>query len=145
METTDGREEIQALMLEAEQYKRQMESINRQMQILETTMEELRGSLNAISALEENKAGTEILVSVGSGSFIRAKLMETDKILVGVGSALSLEKSIPEARKFFEDRVRQAGEAQEKMRKAALETTEAIQALDDEYRHLISHMQQEKK
>ncbi|MFZ2456955.1 MAG: prefoldin subunit alpha [Candidatus Altiarchaeia archaeon] len=145
METTDGREEIQALMLEAEQYKRQMESINRQMQILETTMEELRGSLNAISALEENKAGTEILVSVGSASFIRAKLMETDKILVGVGSALSLEKSIPEARKFFEDRVRQAGEAQEKMRKAALETTDAIQALDDEYRHLISHMQQEKK
>jgi prefoldin alpha subunit len=145
METKDGREELQALMMEAEQYKRQMESINRQMQILETTMEELRGSLNALSALEENKAGTEILVSLGSGSFIRAKLIETDKVIVGVGSALSLEKSIPEARKFFEDRVKQAQEAQEKMRKAIIETTEAIQALDEEYRHLISHMQQEKK
>ena len=145
METKDGREELQALMMEAEQYKRQMDSIRGQMQILETTMEELRGSLNALSALEENKAGTEILVSIGSGSFIRAKLLETEKVIVGVGSALSLEKSVPEARKFFEDRVKQAGEAQEKMRKAAAETTEAIQALDDEYRHLISHMQQEKK
>jgi len=145
MEAKDGREELQALMMEAEQYKRQMESINRQMQILETTMEELHGSLNALLALEENKAGTEILVSIGSGSFIRAKLLETEKVIVGVGSALSLEKSVPEARKFFEDRVSQAGAAQEKMRKAALETTEAIQALDDEYRHLISHMQQEKK
>jgi prefoldin alpha subunit len=145
METKDGREELQALMMEAEQYKRQMESINRQMQILETTIEELRGSMNALSALEENKAGTEILVSLGSGSFIRAKLMETEKVIVGVGSALSLEKTIPEARKFFEDRVKQAGDAQEKMRAAAAETTEAIQALDDEYRHLISHMQQEKK
>ena len=145
METKDGREELQALMMEAEQYKRQMDSIRGQMQILETTMEELRGSLNALLALEENKAGTEILVSIGSGSFIRAKLLETEKVIVGVGSALSLEKSVPEARKFFEDRVKQAGEAQEKMRKAAAETTEAIQALDDEYRHLISHMQQEKK
>ena len=145
METKDGREELQALMMEAEQYKRQMDSIRGQMQILETTMEELRGSLNALSALEENKAGTEILVSIGSGSFIRAKLLETEKVIVGVGSALSLEKSVPEARKFFEDRIKQAGEAQEKMRKAAVETTEAIQALDDEYRHLISHMQQEKK
>jgi prefoldin alpha subunit len=145
METKDGREELQALMMEAEQYKRQMDSIRGQMQILETTMEELRGSLNALSALEENKAGTEILVSIGSGSFIRAKLLETEKVIVGVGSALSLEKSVPEARKFFEDRIKQAGAAQEKMRAAAVETTEAIQALDDEYRHLISHMQQEKK
>jgi prefoldin alpha subunit len=145
METKDGREELQALMMEAEQYKRQMDSINRQMQILETTMEELRGSMYALSALEENKAGTEILVSIGSGSFIRAKLLETEKVIVGVGSALSLEKSVPEARKFFEDRVKQAQEAQEKMRKAAAETADAIQALDDEYRHLISHMQQEKK
>jgi len=145
METKDGREELQALMMEAEQYKRQMDSINRQMQILETTVEELRGSMNALSALEENKAGTEILVSIGSGSFIRAKLMETEKVIVGVGSALSLEKSVPEARKFFEDRVKQAGAAQDKMRAAAAETTEAIQALDEEYRHLISHMQQEKK
>ena len=145
METKDGREELQALMMEAEQYKRQMDSIRGQMQILETTMEELRGSLNALLALEENKAGTEILVSIGSGSFIRAKLLETEKVIVGVGSSLSLEKSVPEARKFFEDRVKQAGAAQEKMRAAAAETTEAIQALDDEYRHLISHMQQEKK
>jgi prefoldin alpha subunit len=145
METKDGREEVQALMMEAEQYKRQMESINRQMQILETTIEELRGSMNALSALEENKAGTEILVSIGSGSFIRAKLMETEKVIVGVGSAFSLEKGIPEARKFFEDHVKQAGEAQEKMRKMAAETTESIQALDDEYRHLISHLQQDKK
>jgi prefoldin alpha subunit len=145
METKDGREELQALMMEAEQYKRQMESVNRQMQILETTMEELRSSMNALLALEENKAGTEILVSIGSGSFIRAKLMETEKVIVGVGSALSLEKNIPEARKFFEGRVKQAQEAQEKMRAAAVETTEAIQALDDEYRQLVSRMQQEKK
>jgi len=79
-------------------YKRQMDSIRGQMQILETTMEELRGSLNALSALEEKQGGTEILVSIGSGSFIRAKLLETEKVIVGVGSALSLEKSVPEAR-----------------------------------------------
>lgn len=92
METKDQREELQALMMEAEQYKRQMDSINRQMQILETTIEDLRGSMNALSALEENKAGTEILVSIGSGSFIRAKLLETEKVIVGVGSLAFIGK-----------------------------------------------------
>lgn len=145
MEAKDHKEELEALMLEAEQYKRQMDSINRQMQMIESTLAELRGSMNALSALEENKAGTQILVSIGSGSFIRAQLVETEKVIVGVGTSLSVEKSVPETRKYFEERINQATAAQEKMRKAAMETTEAIHSLDEEYQHIVSHMQREEK
>ncbi len=143
METKDHREELQSLMVEAEQYKRRMDSIRAQMQILDTTLEELRNSISALAVLEENKAGTEILVSIGSGSFIRAQLKDNQKVIVGVGSSLSLEKNIPDARKVFEERIKEVTEAQDKMRKAAAETTEAIQSLDDEYRHIVSHMQDE--
>ena len=145
METEDHKEELQALMLKAEQYKRQMESINRQMQMMEATMEELRGSLAALSALEENREGTGIFVPIGSDSFIRAKLADTGKVVVGVGASLSVEKTVPEARKYYEERMAQASEALEKMRKAANETADAIRDLDDEYRHVVSHIQQEKR
>lgn len=143
MEAKDHREELQSLMVEAEQYKRRMDSIRAQMQILDTTLEELRNSMSALAALEENKAGTEILVPIGSGSFIRAQLKDNEKVIVGIGSSLSMEKNVPDARKVFEDRIKEVSEAQDKMRKAAAETSEAIQSLDDEYRHIVSHMQEE--
>ena len=145
METEDHREELQSLMIEAEQYKRRMDSIRAQMQIFDTSAEELHNSMSALTALEENKAGTGILVSIGSGSFIRAQLKDPEKVIVGVGSSLSMEKSIPDAKKFLEERLKEVSEAQEKMRKAAAETTEAIQSLDDEYRHVVSHMQEENR
>jgi len=145
MEAKDPKEEIEALMIEAEQYRKRMESINRQMQMIESTIAELHSSMNALSALEENKTGTNILVSIGSGSFIKAQLAQTDRVIVGVGASISMEKSIPEARKYLEERLKQAEEAQEKMRKAALETTEAIQALDDEYQTIVSSMRQGQK
>lgn len=144
MESKDGREELQSLLLKAEQYKRQMEAINRQMQMMESTMEELRGSLAALSAIEETKEGTEVLVSIGSDSFIKAKLADTGRVIVGVGSSLSMEKSVPEARKYYEARLAQATEAQEKLRKAALETADAIRDLDEEYQRVVSHVQQGK-
>ena len=104
MDGINKREELQKLMAESEEYKKRMEDVSRQIQLIGATQTELKSTITALDALKENKSGTEILVPLGSNSFIRAELKDTEKVLIGVGANISLEKTTDGAKGFLESR-----------------------------------------
>jgi prefoldin alpha subunit len=62
----------------------------------------LSETLTAISTLEgaKGKAGeTEALVPIGSGSFVRTKLADVEKVIIGVGAGVCIEKPIEDSMK----------------------------------------------
>ena len=62
----------------------------------------LSETLTAISTLEgaKGKTGeTEALVPIGSGSFVKAKLGSVDKVIIGVGAGVCIEKPIEDSMK----------------------------------------------
>jgi len=145
MEVKDKRQELQRILMELETYRRQMDSLRNEIQLLDSTMAELRSSLTALDALKENKAGTEILVSIGSGSFIRAELKDVERVIVGVGAGISIEKNVDEGRKILEARSEEITKTMEKLQKSVVELNDRLVKLNDEYQRLMREIQAEQK
>lgn len=82
---------------------RLLESSGRVLQSrLDVVTAALSETLTAISTLEgtRGKGGeTEALVPIGSGSFVKTKLADVQKVIIGVGAGVCIEKPIEDSMK----------------------------------------------
>lgn len=89
-----------------------------ELQILEGTAETLQSRLNLVNAaltelniarmtlegVEKEAPDAPLFVPVGGGSFIKARLDSNDKVVVGVGAGVSVERSAVEAKETLQNR-----------------------------------------
>ena len=143
MDGINKREELQKLMAESEEYKKRMEDVSRQIQLIGATQTELKSTITALDALKENKSGTEILVPLGSNSFIRAELKDTEKVLIGVGANISLEKTTDGAKGFLESRGEEMNNTIVKLQTIAKEINMTMVQLNAKSEGLIREIQSE--
>ncbi|MFZ3169206.1 MAG: prefoldin subunit alpha [Candidatus Methanoperedens sp.] len=85
-------------------YQYQAESIAQQINMVKLTIKDVETALTTITALKDEPSGIETLVPIGFGSFVKANLVNTDTIVVGIGAGVSIEKKIDDARSFLEKR-----------------------------------------
>ena len=98
---------MQRLLAAYQQYQAQAEAIARQLGLTQLTAEGLERALKAVEAMETAEAGEEMLVPIGSGSFIHARLASKEKVVLNVGAGVSIEKTPAEAKESL--KVRKAG------------------------------------
>ncbi len=92
------------------------ESLQKQLDLLNQNLVEISLTANTLNELEKNQGEKEILVSLGSGSFIEGKLPRTETVIVGLGAGVSAERNIPEAKKILEERAEAYGKLVERSR-----------------------------
>ncbi len=85
-------------------YQYQAESIAQQINMVKLTIKDVETALVTITALKDEPSGIETLVPIGFGSFVKANLVNTDTIVVGIGAGVSVEKKIEDAKSFLEKR-----------------------------------------
>jgi len=90
-----------------------------ELRILEGTAEAMQARLNLVSAaltelnfarmslegVEKETPDSSLFVPIGGGSFIRAKLESTDKVIVGAGAGVSIERTMAEAKQTVQNRM----------------------------------------
>ena len=96
-----GEEEIRRLLATYQQYQAQAEGIMRQINLTQLTAEGLDRALGAVDELDKAEVGQEILVPIGSGSFVHGKLASKEKVVLNVGSGVSIEKTASEAKEIL--------------------------------------------
>jgi prefoldin alpha subunit len=65
-----------------------------------------------LDSLEKEKENTGLLVPIGGNSYIKARLENPDKLIVGMGAGVSVEKTLAETKEIVRGRL----EALEKTR-----------------------------
>jgi len=70
----------------------------RQINLTQLTAEGLDRALVAVDALDKAEVGQEMLVPIGSGSFVHGKLASKEKVVLNVGAGVSIEKTASEAK-----------------------------------------------
>lgn len=92
-----------------------------ELRILETTAETLQARINMVNAvltdlnyanmtlegLEKESENADLFVPIGGGSYIKAKLQEKDKVLVGMGAGVTVEKTLTQAKETVKNRIDQ--------------------------------------
>jgi len=130
-----GEEEIRRLLAAYQQYQAQADGIMRQLSLTQLTAEGLERASTAVDALDKAEIGQEILVPIGSGSFIHASLASKEKVVLNVGAGVHIEKNAAEAKEIL--KVRKA-EVQEGSRKL----NEVLSKIDQEMQKIQAVMQQ---
>lgn len=83
----------------------QAESIRRQIATIDDTILDLAAVVETLDYIKEHGKEKVVLVPIGAGNFIRAKIVDTEKVIMGVGGRLSVEADIEEAKKTLNDRI----------------------------------------
>ena len=119
---------------EEEQLRRMVAELS----LLQETAEILQNRLNTINAiigeltlttftLEELKTKekeSEILVHIGGGSYIKARIEDVEKAIVGLGANIAVEKSVDEAIEYTSSRV-------EELQKLFISTNQQLTQIKD--------------
>ena len=59
-------------------------------------------TLDGIAAEKEN---AELLVPIGGNTYVKAKIADTNRIIVGMGAGVSVEKTLPDAKVTLKERL----------------------------------------
>lgn len=110
-----GEEEIRRLLAAYQQYQAQSEAIAQQLGLTQMTIQGLDRAILAIDALDSATDGQEMLVPIGSGSFVFAKLASKERVVLNVGAGVSIEKPAAEARESLKVRKAEVAEASKKL------------------------------
>ena len=123
-------QQLQELAGMHQQYQYQAEAIGQQMNMLKLTLKDLETALATITALKDETAGKETLVPIGFGSFVNATLTSTDKVVIGIGAGVSVEKKTEDAKVFLEKRKEELTKYFEQMNNAFAKLAEEMQSIE---------------
>ncbi len=97
-------QQLQELAARHQQYQYQAESIAQQINMVQMTIKDAETALTTIIALRDELPGKEMLVPIGFSSFVAATLTNPDKVVIGIGAGVSVEKKTDEAKRLLEKR-----------------------------------------
>jgi prefoldin alpha subunit len=93
------------LALESRYLEETVEEIQSRINMTHAALTELKVSSLTLEGLEKEKKGTELFVPIGGGSYVKAKLETSKKVVVGVGADVAVEKTVKEAKEELETRI----------------------------------------
>src|SRR3972149_4272816 len=92
-----GDEEMRQLLTEIRLFEGSARVLQSRLDVVSAALSE---TLTAISTLEGSRGkedGGDVLIPIGSGSFVKAKLSDPGNIIIGVGAGVCVEKSVEDS------------------------------------------------
>ena len=108
-------EQLQELSGRYQQMQSQAEALSQQVNMLQITIRDVETALTTVDALKDETADKETLVPIGFGSFVNATLKNPDKIVVGIGAGVSVEKNVDDAKALLDKRKEELTKYHEKL------------------------------
>lgn len=98
-------DELRKLSVELRLLEQTAEAIQSRVNMVNTVITDLTYAAMTLDGLEKEKENSELLVPIGGSSYIRTKLANPDKVIVGMGAGVSVEKTFPEAKEIVKKRL----------------------------------------
>jgi prefoldin alpha subunit len=125
-----------------------------ELRILEGTADAMQSRLNFISAalaelnvarmtlegVDKEKPEAPLFVPIGGGSFVKAKLESSDKIIVGMGAGVSIEKTIAEAKTTVQTRISEMEKTMTSLRQQLVQVVNRMQENRDKLEELTEQL-----
>ena len=90
-------EEVNKLLLSAQQLEQQATRYNQQIEILNSYYSEIQTSEQTLVELKGAKNDQQMLLPIGAGNFIYTTIKNAEKVIVTIGAGIHSEKSLDDA------------------------------------------------
>ena len=121
--TAQSREELmRRLVVELQLMRGSAETLQQRLQMLQSAIADLSVASDSIDALKEAEEGAPILVPMGGGALVNARLGNLSRVIVDIGAEVSIEMSLEEAEQDVSGRL-------EDMEKASLSVQQQLEQI----------------
>lgn len=122
--------ELREIVQHGEAVRQQAAAIEQQRDLVVELAGEARRSLATLEALATAKDGEELLVPLGAGAFVHARLAGSGRALASVGSGLHAEMPLEDARTRLAARVESLDQASTQLEKDLARMLEELQRVN---------------
>jgi len=139
-----GEEELRRISVELRFLEQTAEAIQSRINMVNAVMTDLTYSSMALEGLEKEKENSELLVPIGGSSYIKAKLENPDKVIVGMGAGISVEKTLQEAKEIIKKRLESLEKTRISLQQQLAQVAERINEGREKFEQLIAKLREEK-
>ncbi len=113
MSQQDKEKQLRRLVTEMRMMEGSADVLNQRLQLLASSISELRLAQRSLRDLKDIESGNPLLVPVGGGVFMDAWLGDISKVVVGVGADVSVEMDYEKAIEDIGERLQEMEKAQD--------------------------------
>jgi prefoldin alpha subunit len=139
-----GEEELRQLAVEQRLLEQTADAVQSRINMVNAVVTDLTYASAALDALEKEKENSELLVPIGGGSYVKAKLGTPDKVIVSVGAGVSIEKTVQEAKETVKKRLEDLGKTRLSLQQQFAQVVGKLDENRQKLDQLVGSMRQEK-
>ena len=98
-------EELRRLSIEMRFLEQTAETLQQRITMLNAAITDLTYANMTLDGMEKEEENAELLIPIGGSSYIKVKLAESNKVVIGLGSGVSVEKTLNEAKNMVKERL----------------------------------------
>ena len=98
-------EELRKLSVEMRYLEQTAETLQQRMGMINSALTDLTYANMTLEGMEKESENAELLVPIGGSAYIKVKLASIDKVIVGMGAGVSVEKTLPDAKAIVKERL----------------------------------------
>ena len=98
-------DELRKLSVEMRYLEQTAEALQQRISMVNAAITDLTYANATLDGIEKEKENAEMLVPIGGSSYVKVKLTDSNKIIVGMGAGVSVEKTLAEAKVTLKERL----------------------------------------
>jgi prefoldin alpha subunit len=137
-------EELRRISVELRMLEQTAEALQSRLNMINAVATDLAYASTTLESLDKEKENTELLVPIGGTSYIRARLDNPDKVIVGMGAGVSVEKTREEAKDIIKKRLEDLDKTRMSMQQQFSQVARKTNEDRDKFEALVAAMREGK-
>ena len=128
---------------EFETLRQEVAALNDEINQVGLRVESFELAKESVNAFKKSKSGDELVVPIGEGVFIKAKVDKNSTVLINVGSGVIVSKRLEDAESYVTERVDEADKLINTLNNNIAIFTQRLQVLEREIQEAMSVIRRE--
>jgi prefoldin alpha subunit len=137
-------EELNRLSVEMRFLEQTAETLQQRIGMINAAITDLTYANMTLEGIEKEKDDSELLVPIGSSSYIKVKLATADTVIVGMGAGVSVEKTLPEAKAIVKERLEELKKTMTSAQQQYAQVIQRINSGRNQLQNLLTRVRQGK-
>jgi prefoldin alpha subunit len=104
-ERAKSEEELRRLSMEMRYLEQTAEALQQRISMVNAAITDISYANMTLDGIQVEKENAELFVPIGGSSYVKVKLADSNKVIIGLGSGVSIEKTLADAKATLKERL----------------------------------------
>ena len=104
-ERAKSEEELRRLSMEMRYLEQTADALQQRISMVNAAITDISYANMTLDGIVAEKENAELFVPIGGSSYVKVKLADSNKVIIGLGSGVSIEKTLVEAKTTLKERL----------------------------------------